>query len=134
MLTIDRPSTAEDNHTPKTSLFEVPFSQLNSEYAIFYRMLLEAEQKGDAKKSFFIRPDGTNPDYSPSITSFLCTDAALSIFDAGQQTLDNLKLAFPNEQQPGSASSMTNEKCLAEARAFFKYASIEGYRGSPHKL
>ena len=29
---------------------------------------------------------------------------------------------------------LTNEQCLEEARSFFKYADIEGYRGSPHKL
>jgi hypothetical protein len=29
---------------------------------------------------------------------------------------------------------MTNQECLDRAKAFYNYADIEGYRGSPHKL
>jgi hypothetical protein len=34
MLTIDRPSTAEDNHTPKTSLFEVPDNRIQVDFTL----------------------------------------------------------------------------------------------------
>ena len=39
--------------------------------------------------------------------------------------------------RPSSGSrfqALTNARCLQEARDFYKYADIEGYRGSPHKL
>jgi hypothetical protein len=29
---------------------------------------------------------------------------------------------------------LTNQECLVEAKKFFEYVDIEGYRGSPHKL
>jgi hypothetical protein len=45
-------------------------------------------------------------------------------------------LAFPDRKfpQPGDASVLTNAECLKEARKFYKYADVEGFRGSPHKL
>jgi hypothetical protein len=48
--------------------------------------------------------------------------------------LDRLSLAFPDEKHPGSPTSWTNRQCLDEARRFFQYADVEGFRGSPHKL
>jgi hypothetical protein len=48
--------------------------------------------------------------------------------------LDRLSRAFPDEKHPGSPTSWTNRQCLDEARRFFQYADVEGFRGSPHKL
>ena len=48
--------------------------------------------------------------------------------------LDRLSLAFPDEKHPGSPTSWTNRQCLDEARRFFQYTDVEGFRGSPHKL
>jgi hypothetical protein len=110
------------------------FSRLNQDYADFYKSVLEAKQKGDRARCFFVPPNAGEPDFSPSITSFLCTDTARATFDAGKTEFESLQLAFPAERYPGVATSMTNEECLAEARSFFSYASLEGYRGSPHKL
>jgi hypothetical protein len=73
-------------------------------------------------------------DYDPSITSFLCTDAAREIFEEGGKQLDRMILRFPNAKHPDEREVLTNQECLEEARSFFNYADVEGYRGSPHKL
>ena len=61
-------------------------------------------------------------------------DAARDIFEAGGKQLDAMALKFPNEKHPDERDVLTNQECLEEARSFFKYADLEGYRGSPHKL
>ena len=38
-------------------------------------------------------------------------------------------LAYPAEDDV-----RTNQECFKQARRFFDYASVEGFRGSPHKL
>ena len=76
--------------------------------------------------------NGHRLDYS--ITSFLCTDAARDIFEEGGRELDTFTLKFPNEKHPDERDVLTNQECLEEARSFYKYADMEGYRGSPHKL
>jgi tRNA(Arg) A34 adenosine deaminase TadA len=92
---------------------------------------------------FFKSSDGKFVDRDPSITSFLCTDKAYKIFENGGRKLDsNLPLPFENErfpaQDPVPANEaervLTNGQCRTEARKFFEYVDIEGYRGSPHKL
>ena len=84
-------------------------------------------------------PENGKPDFEDSITSFLCTDAALDIFEAGGAKLDSLTLSpasrdwkFPNK--PDNKDILTNQQCLEKAREFYTYADVEGYRGSPHKL
>lgn len=81
-------------------------------------------------------------DRDPSITSFLCTDTALDIFKTGGDNLDSLQLQFGRFRFPiqdplpreSEKQALTNEDCLAEAKKFFEYVDVEGYRGSPHKL
>lgn len=81
-------------------------------------------------------------DRDPAITSFLCTDAAYDIFEEGAKKLDDFAPQFKGyrfpEQNPlpddPAKRALTNEECLAEARKFFEYVDVEGYRGSPHKL
>ena len=117
------------------SVIDLPyFSRFNQDYADFYHRISDAKQHDDRSRCFFIPPDGGNPDYSPSITSFLCTDAARATYAGGRNEFATLELAHPDEKYPGVDSSMKNKDCLAEARAFLDYASLEGYRGSPHKL
>jgi hypothetical protein len=88
--------------------------------------------------AFFVSENG-EADFDPSITSFLCTDIAHKIFESGGNKLDALTLSpesrswkFPN--RPDNEKIMTNQECLDRAKAFYNYADIEGYRGSPHKL
>jgi hypothetical protein len=73
-------------------------------------------------------------DYSPSITSYLCTDSAFSIFGRGGNEFDNMRVRDDNLENMDDNGVWTNKRCLDEARRFFQYADVEGYRGSPHKL
>jgi tRNA(Arg) A34 adenosine deaminase TadA len=114
------------------------YDDLNRAYAQFMTDITNAKQEGDQKRAFFIPPAFIpNPqvDYDPSITSFLCTDTALDIFVAGGNYLDTLVSKSSNSSYRGnSPGALTNEQVLNEAREFFKYASVEGFRASPHKL
>ena len=86
--------------------------------------------------AFFV-PEKGKPDFDDSITSFLCTDVAHKIFEDGGYKFDALKLDFPNWKLPNKADdtdALSNGDCLRQARDFYAYADVEGYRGSPHKL
>jgi tRNA(Arg) A34 adenosine deaminase TadA len=114
------------------------FKKLNDANMAFARNILAAKAANNLNGAFFV-PDNGNPDFDPSITSFLCTDVALKIFQDGAAKLDALTLdpasrdwRFPDK--PDNKQILSNQECLEKAREFFKYADIEGYRGSPHKL
>jgi tRNA(Arg) A34 adenosine deaminase TadA len=119
------------------------FKMLNDANLEFARKI-KASKEANAKDptnvdgAFFV-PENGAPDFDPSITSFLCTDIAYKIFESGGNKLDALTLSpesrdwkFPNK--PDNEKIMTNQECLDRARAFYTYADVEGYRGSPHKL
>ena len=113
------------------------FKLLNDGNLKFASSMASADQN-DPAQAFFVSEDGKIKDYAGSITSFLCTDQAYDIFAAGGNKLDTLALRFATSRPPHkdarAESVLTNEQCLEEARRFYKYADIEGYRGSPHKL
>jgi tRNA(Arg) A34 adenosine deaminase TadA len=114
------------------SAIDLPyFDQLNAEYTRFHDALLEAKKRDDRSSAFFVAPEARLVDYSPSITSYLCTDSAFSIFSRGGNEFDNMTVRDDSLKNNGV---WTNRKCLDEARRFFQYADVEGYRGSPHKL
>ena len=53
--------------------------------------------------------------------------------------LDTLQLKFPNHRFPDTPASgqgkvLTNAECLTQARDFYRYSYVEGYRGSPPQL
>jgi tRNA(Arg) A34 adenosine deaminase TadA len=110
------------------------FQALNDANLAFVKDIQDAKSRNDSTRAFFISPDKTFVDFDPSITSFLCTDAARDIFESGGKQLDAMALKFLNEKHPDERDVLTNQECLEEARSFFKYADLEGYRGSPHKL
>jgi tRNA(Arg) A34 adenosine deaminase TadA len=110
------------------------FDRLNAAYRSFHDDILDAREKNDSSRSFFVRPDKTAVDYSPSITSFLCTDVARDVFGDGARMLDKLTVSHGDFKFPESSTALTNRQCLDEARQFYAYADLEGYRGSPHKL
>jgi tRNA(Arg) A34 adenosine deaminase TadA len=115
---------------------ERPFNKLNDANIEFVKKMRAGSEP------FFMSLDGKLVDQEPSITSFLCTDAALDIFKEGGDELDKMVLQYKKhpfpEQGPlptePSQRMLTNEECLDEAHKFFEYVDIEGYRGSPHKL
>jgi tRNA(Arg) A34 adenosine deaminase TadA len=110
------------------------FNELNAEYTTFHNGLLEAQMRNDKLAAFFIPSGVGSVEYSPSITSFLCTDSALSIFRRGSGEFDDLGVGDENSKNANDGHVWTNQKCLSEAQRFFQYADVEGYRGSPHKL
>jgi tRNA(Arg) A34 adenosine deaminase TadA len=110
------------------------FDALNKANLDFVSDLKAAEARRDSSNAFFVSSDKNFVDYDPVITSFLCTDKARQIFEQGGNKLDEVPLKFTNSRFPDDKDVLTNEQCLAEAREFFKYVDIEGYRGSPHKL
>ena len=114
------------------------FDRLNAANLTFAKSIVAAGQATppDLKGAFFIPHDGS-PDFAPSITSFLCTDAAGAIFVEGGRKLDDEPLQHPDWKFPSRAVDkdiLANAECVAHCRNFYTYADIEGYRGSPHKL
>lgn len=99
--------------------------QLNAAYATFFRTV-------GPNKPFYRSPDRTFTDSASSITSFLCTDDAFDIFSQGAAMLDTM--AASSTPSPQRTDVLTNQMCLDRARQFYRYADLEGYRGSPHKL
>ena len=112
------------------------FKSLNDGNLDFTRKIIAAKAANDLNGAFFV-PDNGSPDFDPSITSFLCTDAARDIFLGGVAKFDTLTLTQPDwnfPARPDASDIFTNAQCLEHARAFYEYADVEGYRGSPHKL
>lgn len=112
------------------------FRLLNDGNLAFIADITAAKAAGNPDGAFFVPPSGA-PDFDPSITSFLCTDTAHRIFIDGGARLDTLTLSHPDwnfPDRPDSRTILSNRDCLERARAFYAYADLEGYRGSPHKL
>jgi tRNA(Arg) A34 adenosine deaminase TadA len=113
------------------------FDRLNAGNLAFAAAIVAAGKATprDLNGAFFV-PDSGNPDFDPSITSFLCTDAAHAIFAAGAAKLDAMTLDAPEWKfsKPDNQLMLTNAQCWNHARDFYKYADIEGFRGTPHKL
>jgi hypothetical protein len=110
------------------------FKALNDANLAFMKDIQDAKSRNDSARAFFVSPDKTFVDYDPDITSFLCTDVARDILEEGGKQLDTVTLKFPTAKHPNERDVLSNQECLEEARSFFKYADLEGYRGSPHKL
>jgi tRNA(Arg) A34 adenosine deaminase TadA len=89
---------------------------------------------GVPDKPFYLSPDGVR-DVSPSITSFLCTDAAFEIFDGGRKRFQNTQVAnFPDFKLVDKPNVLTNRGVIANIKKFFDYATTEGHRGTPHNV
>ena len=108
--------------------------ELNGKFEIFCEDLADAKNHNAPTRAYFLpRRDGT-PNFTPSITSFLCTDAALDVFTRGGTLFRNLELKHKNAKFPNEDEVWSNAKCLSEALRFLEYVDVEGFRGSPHKL
>lgn len=71
-------------------------------------------------------------DKSVSITSFLCTDVALGIFNEALAELTAYTCRHPDHTP--AAGGRTNAEALVQARRFLAYAHECGFRGTPHTL
>ena len=106
---------------------ERPFNKLNDANIEFVKKM----QAGS--EPFFTSLDGKFVDREPSITSFLCTDAALDIFKEGGDELDRMVLQYKKhpfpEQGPlptePSQRMLTNE----EARRGPQILRVRRHRG-----
>ena len=89
---------------------------------------------GVPAKPFYIGTDGVQ-DVSPSVTSFLCTDAALEIFDGGRAKFESIGIAkYPDFRPVNNPNVLTNSGVIANIKKFFVYATTEGHRGTPHNV
>jgi hypothetical protein len=103
------------------------FSGLNSGYARFCEEVKTTP--------FFCQQVGqtTILDPKPSITSFLCTDAAKEIFDeAAAEFSGGITLRFPEFRPNLRPNTKTNEQVLGHCKSFLDYAAGNGRRGTPH--
>jgi tRNA(Arg) A34 adenosine deaminase TadA len=124
---------------PATAVGVAQHGELNDKYRKFMVDIAKAEKANNRKGAFFVPPGfGTDPaltvDYGNSITSFLCTDAAMDTFEAGAKCFDELKLGYGDGRYRPDKGTLTNGQALSHARKFYEYADVEGFRGSPHKL
>ncbi|KWV91768.1 deaminase [Erythrobacter sp. YT30] len=84
---------------------------------------------------FFIDEEGEELRTS-SITSFLCTEAALAPFSRAAQAFRDMELEVPKYRpaKEGKTDGPISNKCaLREAREFVEYAKKKGSRGTPHR-
>jgi tRNA(Arg) A34 adenosine deaminase TadA len=99
------------------------FQELDSAYDAFTGAV-------GAESPFFRRGDYRKTD--GSITSFLCTDTALDIFERGRRELAEMTSLHPAHAP--RAGALTNDAVLKDARRFLDYAIELGDRGTPHRL
>ncbi len=73
---------------------------------------------------------------TPSVTSFLCTDAARAIYATATAELNQWEdVCVPDYVPPGApVTTLTNSDVLLEAKDFQKYANELGNRGAPHRV
>jgi tRNA(Arg) A34 adenosine deaminase TadA len=104
------------------------FKMLNERFEAFVR-----QQAAGTGQPFF-KPTNAHDEFSTSLTSFLCTKSAYSVFKEAERAFDGLtkeKLKFPNYKP--KQHNLTTAQCLEEAKRFCAYATKKGHRGTPHK-
>jgi len=131
------------NLSPVTSSFRPPLP-IPADF-LKLRCLSDLSERFDdfvlavKEQPFHVSDDGRK-DKSPSITSFLCTDSALQVFLDGQAEFDQLENALHPDYVPlgdnGSPipGALTNQQVITHIHRFFSYATVDGRRGTPHKL
>jgi hypothetical protein len=80
----------------------------------------------------FFTPDVGRPVQTTSITSFLCTDTARSIFRSGAEEFAELAVTQPYFRP--DEDSLTNAEVLERARRFLRYAVDNAFRGTAHRV
>lgn len=87
-----------------------------------------------ASTPFYFTHDGTGKKVqSPSVTSFLCTDAARSIFERADHELNTWTTSLFPESRKG-AKAFTNQQVLQQARDFSQWVKRLSNRGTPHRV
>lgn len=93
----------------------------------------------DTGPAFYVYPGGREKRTS-SITSFLCTEAALTAFSKLADRLEGDDLEHPDFKPVCDEDSaecvnrkLSNSAAKKEATDFVSYAKTKGHRGTPHK-
>jgi tRNA(Arg) A34 adenosine deaminase TadA len=130
-------ATADPRH-PFRSPFPLPADAFGFDYYDRLNAANEAFAQGVKQRPFFVGPYG--PRGTPSVTSFLCTDGAVEIYQQATEEFAALsEVRSRSYRRPARAgqvpaTSLTNEQVLAEVKTFYEYARIEGRRGTPHRV
>ena len=101
------------------------FSQLNE--------ATEAFTQGLAETPFYVSAGGSFTNATPSVTSFLCTDAAMGIYGAAANELEGWSTATHADYAPTPAA-LTNQQVLDEAHDFVAWVDELDNRGAPHRV
>jgi len=84
----------------------------------------------------FFKPAAGKVDKSKSITSFLCTDMAKTVFEDAAARLASLTLThsdYAPAMPAGSLLSLSNADVLKQAKLFRVYAAKAARRATPHR-
>ena len=104
------------------------FDELNEGYRAYY---------AGVKQKPFYTVEGKKPDLSSALTSFLCNDEALDIYNRAREEFFALAKGgpkYPDFRPDGESQPMTNAEALSRAKQFYDYAADVGRRGTPHNL
>ncbi len=104
------------------------YDALNEGFKDFYKRVLN--------EPFYV--NGPKPNNSQSVTSFLCTDLAMGIYQDSANQFKQMQLRYPGyvplDNGLKNSKMLSNKRALAHTRDFFVYGSTLGLRGTPHKL
>jgi len=113
----------------------------------YFMMLNDANEdfrkKLDNGAVFYTNPDSKAVNRTPSVTSFLCTDAARAIFFKASAELERLgkrDLECGDWRPEGNPTALKNEDVLTQAKDFLNWAkqfdrfNMLGSRGAPHRV
>jgi tRNA(Arg) A34 adenosine deaminase TadA len=112
-----------------------PFTSLDQRYRQF--------QQKVAETPFYIPSSSAGAskyDHSPSMTSFLCNDDAMDVYNAERDKFGKTLTAQYPTYKPKSPTgqenpkTLTNQDVVDHVQRFFSYAISDGRRGTPHNL
>ena len=97
-------------------------------------------EKPNAKPYFYSAHNSSYNAKRNSITSFLCTEAALKPFSNAADAFDNTNIKYKTYKPKRSGdtdsdirSKLSNKSAYSKAKKFVSYAIEKGHRGTPHK-
>lgn len=127
-----------DPRYPFRSAFPLSGDLFAFEYYARFNQANAAFAQAVVEEPFFQGPHYVTN--TPSITSFLCTDAAADIYQEGRDELQRLtSTSFPSYRRPARDgripdTALTNSEVLTEVQRFYSYALLEGRRGTSHRV
>ena len=130
------PCRARRSRSPASEIDLDEFKLLNDANLDFAKKI-NAAKAGQSDKSgaFFVGRTTAAPISVPrSRRSCAPTTRSRSSRRAATSSTRSSSVRAIGNPRPATTRRLNNEQCLAHAQKFYKYADVEGYRGSPHKL